>query len=105
MLKEWRIKENSSTEKSLVKRLLISRGIKSEQEIYDFLHPLETKVSQPEVFSDMEKTVQRLACAIDNGDIIKQGLICFIIPPVFSKSFLTGMCPLFLVNSPASIFA
>jgi len=70
MLKEWRIKENSSTEKSLVKRLLISRGIKSEQEIYDFLHPLETKVSQPEVFSDMEKTVQRLACAIDNGEKI-----------------------------------
>ena len=44
-------------------------------------------------------------CAIDRGDIIKQGLICFIIPPAFSKSFLTGMCPLLRVNSPASIFA
>ena len=36
---------------------------------------------------------------------MKQGLICLIIPPVFSRSFLTGMWPLFLVNSPASIFA
>ena len=70
MIKEWRIKENNCDEKSLVKRLLFSRGIKTEQEIYDFLHPLETKVSQPEVFSDMEKTIQRLSSAIDNNEKI-----------------------------------
>ncbi|MBQ8168350.1 single-stranded-DNA-specific exonuclease RecJ [bacterium] len=70
MLKEWRIKENNINEKSLVKRLLMSRGIKSEQEIYEFLHPLEMKISQPEVFSDMEKTVRRLSSAIDNGEKI-----------------------------------
>ena len=39
MYKEWRIKENNSEEKSLVKRLLCSRGIKSEKDISDFLHP------------------------------------------------------------------
>ena len=33
MIKEWRIKEDNSNEKSLVKRLLFSRGIKTEQEI------------------------------------------------------------------------
>lgn len=70
MIKEWRIKEDNSNEKSLVKRLLFSRGIKTEQEIYDFLHPLETKVSPPEVFSDMEKTVKRLSSAIDNNEKI-----------------------------------
>ncbi len=70
MIKEWRIKEDNSKEKSLIKRLLFSRGIKTEQEMYDFLHPLETKVSQPEVFSDMEKTIQRLSSAIDNNEKI-----------------------------------
>ena len=70
MIKEWRIKEDNSGEKSLVKRLLFSRGIKTEQEIYDFLHPLETKVLPPEVFSDMEKTVKRLSSAIDNNEKI-----------------------------------
>ena len=36
---------------------------------------------------------------------MKHGLICLIIPPAFSNNFLTGRCPLFLVNSPASTFA
>jgi len=70
MIKEWRIKEDNSNEKSLVKRLLFSRGIKTEQEIYDFLHPLETKVLLPEIFSDMEKAVKRLSFAIDNNEKI-----------------------------------
>ena len=33
------------------------------------------------------------------------GFIFLIIPPAFSNNFLTGRCPLFLVNSPASILA
>ncbi len=70
MLKEWRIKEDKSSEKSLIKRLLFSRGIKTEKEIYDFLHPLEMKPSDPNVFVDMEKTVERLAKAIDNNEKI-----------------------------------
>lgn len=70
MLKEWRIKEDNSGEKSLVKRLLISRGIKTDEEIYEFLHPLEAKVSQPEVFCNMPKAVERLTKAIDNGEKI-----------------------------------
>lgn len=70
MLKEWRIKEDKSDEKSLVKRLLNSRGIKSDKDVYDFLHPLETKVSQPTVFTDMTKTVERLSKAIDNNEKI-----------------------------------
>ncbi len=70
MLKEWRIKDNNINEKSLVKRLLISRGIKTDEEINDFLHPLEAKLTSPEVFTDMEKTVQRLSKAIDSNEKI-----------------------------------
>ena len=33
---------------------------------------------------------------------MKHGLIFLIAPPAFSKSVLTGRCPLFLVNSPAN---
>ena len=44
-------------------------------------------------------------CATDNGLIIKHGFILLMIPPAFSNNFLTGRCPLFLVNSPANILA
>lgn len=70
MLKEWRIKENNCNEKSLVKRLLFSRGIKTDEEVYEFTHPLEMKISDPNVFCDMEKTVERLSAAIDNKEKI-----------------------------------
>ena len=70
MLKEWRIREEKSDEKSLVKRLLASRGIKSENEIYEFLHPLEAKISDPNVFCDMQKSVERISKAIDNNEKI-----------------------------------
>ena len=70
MLKEWRIKEDQSGEKSLIKRLLFSRGIKTDKEIYEFLHPLEMTPYDPNVFVDMEKTIERLSKAIDNNEKI-----------------------------------
>ncbi len=70
MLKEWRIKENKSGEKSLIKRLLFSRGIKTDKEIYEFLHPLEMTPYDPNVFVDMNKTIERLSKAIDNNEKI-----------------------------------
>ena len=70
MLKEWRIKEDKSGEKSLIKRLLFSRGIKTDKEIYEFLHPLEMTPYDPNVFVDMEKTIERLSKAIDNNEKI-----------------------------------
>ena len=70
MLKEWRIREEKSNEKSLVKRLLHSRGIKTEEEMYEFLHPLEIKISDPNDFCDMPKVVERLSKAIDNKEKI-----------------------------------
>ena len=70
MLKEWRIKEDQSGEKSLIKRLLFSRGIKTNKEIYEFLHPLEMTPYDPNVFVDMEKTIERLSNAVDNNEKI-----------------------------------
>ena len=69
-MKEWIFNKYDGQEKSLIKRLLHSRGIKTEEEIYEFTHPLETKLTHPKAFTDMEKCVERLANAIDNGEKI-----------------------------------
>ena len=69
-MKEWKLKNYEGNERSLIKRLLYTRGIKTEDEIYEFLHPLEMKLTHPSVFTDMEKAVERLSKAIDNGEKI-----------------------------------
>lgn len=70
MIKEWIYNKNDGHEKSLIKRLLHSRGIKTEEDIHEFLHPLEMKLTHPNVFVDMQKSVERLALAITNGEKI-----------------------------------
>lgn len=70
MKKEWIIENNYGNEKSLLKRLLYSRGIKTEEEINEFLNPLEMNLTSPNVFTDMEKAVNRIACAIENNEVI-----------------------------------
>lgn len=70
MQKEWRIKQDNSGEKSLVKRLLVSRGYKTAEEQKEFLNPLEMKLTQPNVFCDMHKATERLVEAIDNNEKI-----------------------------------
>lgn len=70
MRKEWIFESNEVREKSLVKRLLISRGIKTEDEIKEFLNPLEMNITSPNAFTDMEKAVNRLSKAIDCGEVI-----------------------------------
>lgn len=70
MKKEWILDNTDTKEKSLIKRLLISRGITSEQEMRDFLHPLEMTLTSPDMFTDMQKAVERLSKAIDNQETI-----------------------------------
>ncbi len=70
MKKEWILEDKNTSEKSLVKRLLLSRGLKTEDEINEFLHPLEMKLTSPDVFTDMSKTIERLSKAIDNSETI-----------------------------------
>ncbi len=70
MKKDWVLNSNNINEKSLIKRLLMSRGIKTEEEMHEFLHPLEMTLTTPDAFTDMQKTVDRLSTAIDNNETI-----------------------------------
>lgn len=69
-MKEWIFNHTDGQEKSLIKRLLQSRGVKTQEEIDEFLNPLEMKLTHPKAFCDMEKCVERLSYAIDNGEKI-----------------------------------
>ena len=68
MKKEWILKKSDIGEKSLIKRLLALRGMTEEDEIKQFINPLETP--SPEAFTDMQKATQRLAQAVDNKESI-----------------------------------
>jgi len=70
MHKEWIIKGSDSEGGSLIKRLLATRGVVKEEDIKDFLNPLQTKLSSPNAFVDMQKVTKRLADAIDNNEKI-----------------------------------
>lgn len=69
-MKEWIFNKYNGKDKSLIARLLHSRGVTTDEEIYEFLHPLEMKIIHPKAFCDMEKVVERLSLAIDNGEKI-----------------------------------
>jgi len=68
--KEWLYNKNENNEKSLIKRLLYSRGIKTEQDIEEFTHPLEMKLTHPRMFLDMDKSVERIVSSISNQEKI-----------------------------------
>ncbi|MDR1168337.1 MAG: single-stranded-DNA-specific exonuclease RecJ [Heliobacteriaceae bacterium] len=70
MKKEWRYQKYEGTEKSFIKKLLAMRGINTEAEIKEFLNPLEMKLLHPNVFTDMEKSAERIVRAIDNKEKI-----------------------------------
>lgn len=65
MQKEWIVAKTDNGEKSLIERLLAVRGITTKTEIKEFLNPLEMKLTEPTVFVDMAKSVERLAKAVD----------------------------------------
>lgn len=64
MQKNWVIKEKETTDKPLIERLLAVRGITKKSDINNFLNPLEIKLTNPNVFSDMQKAVDRITNAI-----------------------------------------
>ena len=70
MHKEWIIKGSDSEGGSLIKRLLATRGVVKEEDIKEFLNPLQTKLSSPNAFVDMPKATERLVKAIDNNEKI-----------------------------------
>lgn len=72
MHKEWKLQKISEKlqSKSLVEKLLATRGITKSEEIQEFLNPLETKLTSPNAFLDMQKAIERLTRAIDNKENI-----------------------------------
>lgn len=71
MKKEWIINKTAKAASTkLVERLLATRGITKPEDIKDFLNPLETKLTHPNVFTGMTKAVERLVQAIDNEENI-----------------------------------
>lgn len=70
MKKEWILQQNNVQEKSLIKRLLLSRGLKTDAEIQEFLNPLEMNITPPDVFVDMPKVTDRLEKAIKEKETI-----------------------------------
>ena len=70
VMREWIFNKNDSHEKNLITRLLHSRGVTSDEDIKEFLNPLEMKLTHPNVFCDMQKCIDRLSFAIDNGEKI-----------------------------------
>lgn len=72
MHKEWKLQKltDKIKSKSLIEKLLYTRGITKAEDIKEFLNPLETKITHPNAFSDMQKTVERLAKAIDEKEKI-----------------------------------
>jgi single-stranded-DNA-specific exonuclease len=70
MKKDWVLEKCDLQDKSLIKRLLYTRGIKTENEIKEFLNPLEMTLTSPNAFVDMPKVVERLSKAIDEHETI-----------------------------------
>jgi single-stranded-DNA-specific exonuclease len=70
MKKEWVLKKCDLQDKSLIKRLLYTRGIKTDKEIKEFLNPLEIKLTSPNAFVDMPKVIERLSEAIEKQETI-----------------------------------
>lgn len=72
MYKDWKLNKlpDKMGTKTLVERLLATRGITAPKEIKEFLNPLEISVTHPNVFLQMPKAVERLAKAIENKENI-----------------------------------
>lgn len=54
----------------LLAKLLVQRGIDTPQKIHNFLNPSQMKISSPFVFTDMQKSVDRIFDAIEKQEKI-----------------------------------
>lgn len=72
MLKEWKLQKipEKLQSKTLVERLLATRGITKPDEIKEFLNPLEITLTHTNVFLDMKKAVKRISNAVDGQENI-----------------------------------
>ncbi len=72
MKKEWKLVNISDKlqSKPLVERLLATRGIEKPEDVKEFLNPLESSITHPNVFLQMPKAIDRLAKAVDGKENI-----------------------------------
>ena len=76
--KVWKIKQSEISPELLqacghnriLACLLANRGINTKERVLNFLTPLKASLSLPDVFVDMQKTVERIKSAIDNNEHI-----------------------------------
>lgn len=76
--KVWKTKQVELTDdvvrlcgnSKILSTLLINRGINTAEKISNFLNPLKGKISNPNVFLDMKKVVDRIKSAIQNHEHI-----------------------------------
>ena len=77
-MKQWKIKESKEVSDELIKaagsrlaaELLVQRGMDTVSKIHDFLNPAKMKISSPFVFTDMQKSAERIFSAIDSQEKI-----------------------------------
>ena len=73
MQKIWKTKESKKVSQDIINevgnellaQLLVQRGIDNIQKIKDFLNPEKMKITSPFVFTDMQKTIERIFSAIE----------------------------------------
>ena len=79
MQKIWKIQENKEVSPDIVQaaggstllaKLLLQRGIDTVQKVSDFLNPSQMKIASPFVFTDMQKSVDRIFNAIEKQEKI-----------------------------------
>ena len=76
--KVWKTKEVQLTEdvirlcggNKVLATLLINRGINTQEKITNFLNPLKGRISDPYVFLDMKKSVERIRQAVESNEHI-----------------------------------
>ncbi|MCD7780138.1 MAG: single-stranded-DNA-specific exonuclease RecJ, partial [Candidatus Gastranaerophilales bacterium] len=76
--KKWKIKDNTIDDNLLefcggsrvLALLLKNRGIDTKEKIINFLNPLKAKFSNPDIFKDMQKSVERIKSAIEKKEHI-----------------------------------
>lgn len=76
--KSWEIKELQTDEKItdacngnlLLSKLLLNRGVNTEEKVRNFLNPMKAPLSSPDVFTDIEKVCKRIKKSVENGEKI-----------------------------------
>ena len=64
----YQLRENTKPDSSLLERLLVSRGIETEEQINSFLNPDYSKLHDPFLLKDAKKAAERIISAIQKGE-------------------------------------